>query len=1156
MPGKTTQILLVAEKDDELCRTFCAGLEQEMKLHRANSVQQALQVLHSIPRGIDAVVLFQKGETAASPIFVENLQQDVELRHLPVLVLGERLDLLPEAQAATVEIALVSEGKNAFQARLKKLIWTQKLPKPMQRSTLAGDRGELEEYLTGVPFGLAVFRAESDAPDAALSIDYINEMFAELCGISAAALHCEDPRCVLDSVDAALSDICREVAQRGGSRCLMNELKKGRAVSFGCYQPRLRYCVCVAQDVTELRQLQRENHRMEAQRIQMLEEQLYRAQHDELTGVYRKSKFLEHMREILQEAPNTRFAFLQMDIHRFGLVNSFFGMEQGDELLQYVGAELRRMGTQYERRSFGRIRSDVFGICIPYDPDALMQTLDGLCRNIQNYNRQYNIRPCFGIYLIEDNTEPLEHILVCADLAATQVKNSRGGINYLFYSEDMGRELLGEQQCVQEMHAALQQGQFEIFLQPKCNIREGRSAGAEALVRWRHPQRGLLTPGQFIPAFERNGFILQLDLYVWNKTCALLKSWLDRGEQPSPISVNVSRVDLYNPRLCDIIIELVDSYRLPHALLELELTETAYADDPVAMKKTMARLQAAGFKVLMDDFGSGYSSLNMLKDISVDVLKIDMRFLAEGEVPGRGENILGSVIRMAKWLGLPVVVEGVENERQVRLLRSLGGDYAQGYYFAKPMLVAEYEQYLAKTTWDVMPQAQQGAPFDPLSLRDPQLDLLFNTIPNAIAIYELFGDSVEMLRVNEAFIGLMGKKDIVLHQPSVLAVVEPAFHEEVRMAFRRAVAEKSTAECVYLRQMSDGTKRWIRLRLNYLACNEDRQLLYGALADVTDLKEAEARIEEQNWVEERIYKAVPCGIAEFGVDGGMRIYQANHAAVEMLGYGQKEFWLAPRYFEDYLPEEYRSKVKKQLSSIKENQVEVLEYPLRNRRGELLWIHDSVKRLKDEKGKEIFQSVLTDLTRQKDVEVRLRDAMMHDPLTGLYNRKAFEQLVAERLQSSKTGTGIFLMLDIDNFKQANDENGHLFGDMLLMKAANILQSNLREKDVIARLGGDEFAAFLPDVDSEEIARQRGENISSAFGAAEADEKKLTCSVGIAFAPMHGAGFAELYIHADQALYAAKNKGKNCCAVYGEDPGSIKTPGKHWIYTKRASESLPE
>lgn len=1133
MPGKNNHILLVAEQTNTVCHAFCAGLEQEATLHRTNSVQQALMVLQSIPGGIDAIVVYHEREHETTAlVLLQKLKQGVEFRNTPVLVLsehiGERGSVLEKGAA---DFVLASEGKAAFQARLKKVLWEQKLPPLMRQGMLTGTQQELHGYLTGVPFGLVVFRTESDALDAPLTIDYINEAFAELCNISAAKLHNGNLQQVFASLDPDLLDICREVALTGGNRCLMDEIGSEKAISFCCYQPRLRYCVCVAQDITELRQLQRENDRMEQEQIELLEEQLYRAQHDELTGVYRKSKFLKRTEEILTEAPDTKFVFIQLDIHRFGLVNSFFGMQQGDELLQYVGAELRRAGMRYAVCSYGRIRSDVFGMCVPYQADTLAQTLDILCRNIKNYNRDYNIRPCFGLYIIETNALPMEHILVCAELAANQVKANRYGVNYLYYTKEMGRELLSEQQCVQDLHAALQQEQFEIFLQPKCNIRENRNAGAEALVRWRHPRRGLLTPNQFIPAFERNGFILQLDLYVWNKTCALLKKWIDEGQKPNPISVNISRVDLYNPKIDDIIIDLVDSYNLPHELLELELTETSYTDDPIAMKKIVARLQRAGFKVLMDDFGSGYSSLNMLKDISVDVLKTDIRFLAESEVPGRGENILGSIIRMAKWLCMPIVVEGVENERQLRLLRSLGGDYAQGYYFAKPMPVAEYEEYLQNHQgMDVALMSRQIEKLDPLSLRDPQLDLLFDTLPNAVAIYELFGDSIEMLRVNQAFIHLMGETDIVLHRPSVLSVVEPVFHQSVREAFHKAVEEKSTAECVYLRQMANGEKRWIQIRLNYVAHNEDRQLLYGALTDVTDLKQAEARIEEQNWVEERIYKAVPCGIAEFDASGKMRIYQANHAAIEMLGYGEKEFWLVPRYFEDYLYGEQKEQVKQQLARISENHVEIIEYPLQNRRGELLWIHDSVKRLKNEKGQDIYQSVLTDLTRQKDVEEQLRDAMMRDALTGLYNRKAFEQLVADRLRTSKTGTGTFMMLDIDNFKQANDKNGHLYGDVLLIKAATLLQNNLRDRDIIARLGGDEFAAFLPDVDAPEIARQRGESITYAFSLSGADQKKLTCSIGIAFAPVHGTSFAELYIHADQALYSAKKTGKNCCALY--------------------------
>lgn len=228
---------------------------------------------------------------------------------------------------------------------------------------------------------------------------------------------------------------------------------------------------------------------------------------------------------------------------------------------------------------------------------------------------------------------PPDIILDRATLAAKCVKsNSR--ISYAYYSDEIRRAVETEQRITNEMNSALANDQFVVHLQPKYSLQTNTPVGAEALVRWIHPQRGMVSPGEFIPVFEKNGFITKLDYCVWEKTCKLLRRWIDEGKPLLPISVNVSRVNLYNPMLVDNICELVEKYNIPPRLLNLELTESAYTDNPDVMRLAMEKFQQKGFVIMMDDFGTGYSSLNILKDIAVDVLKIDMRFWLKAILPG------------------------------------------------------------------------------------------------------------------------------------------------------------------------------------------------------------------------------------------------------------------------------------------------------------------------------------------------------------------------------------------------------------------------------------------------------------------------------------------------------------------------------------------
>lgn len=260
--------------------------------------------------------------------------------------------------------------------------------------------------------------------------------------------------------------------------------------------------------------------------------------------------------------------------------------------------------------------------------------------------------------------------------------------NYAFYVDEMREDIVREQQIVNHMRHALDEEEFVLYLQPKYSLQDNRICGAEVLVRWAKPEGGMISPGEFIPIFERNGSIPSWITTSGRRPVSCLQNGL-RGEKPSPVSVNISRVSLYNPRLVEAICGLTDRYHIPRELLELELTESAYTTNPKAIKETMERLQKEGFSILMDDFGSGYSSLNVLKDIAVDVLKIDMKFLSGTDQEGRSQNILASVVQHGKMAESPGNCRGRREKGTGGLSHSVGCEYVQGFYFARPMPVSD-----------------------------------------------------------------------------------------------------------------------------------------------------------------------------------------------------------------------------------------------------------------------------------------------------------------------------------------------------------------------------------------------------------------------------------------------------------------------------------
>ena len=419
----------------------------------------------------------------------------------------------------------------------------------------------------------------------------------------------------------------------------------------------------------------------------------YQEQFDTLTGIYIQNMFINRTKKMLKENPDKDFMILHFDIYQFQVYNSVFGRREGDKLLCHIADMLRKMAECGTCMTYCRIEADAFCICAPAaDNEMIQNIMDWFQKDFQVYQRDYNILANMGVYYVEDNTVSIPVMIDHAKLASKECKGNYIQ-NYHIYTEEIGKSIQEAQSIVSKMERAMKEEQFVLYLQPKYGLAKYKLRGAEVLIRWLTPE-GMVSPGKFIPVFEKNVLIMKLDYYVWEQSCKLIRNWLDRGIKPFPISVNISRVSMYNPRIVEEIHELTVKYDVPPELFQLELTESAYTDNPESIKKAMQQLQEYGFKILMDDFGSGYSSLNVLKDISVDILKMDMKFMAApgSENQRRSESIVANVIRLAKDLDLPVIAEGVEEKEQVEFLSSVGCEYVQGYYFARPMPVAEYEK--------------------------------------------------------------------------------------------------------------------------------------------------------------------------------------------------------------------------------------------------------------------------------------------------------------------------------------------------------------------------------------------------------------------------------------------------------------------------------
>lgn len=413
-------------------------------------------------------------------------------------------------------------------------------------------------------------------------------------------------------------------------------------------------------------------------------------EYDHLTGLYSREFFYQRVVRILEQNPDKKYDIICSDIENFKLVNERSGEKMGDELLCYVAELLRQLLGGSDICS--RIRGDVFAFLVEHGEQDYEQVLEEQARIGYADSPVPNLMIKYGFYENVDRSLPCSVMCDRALLALRRIKNQYG--KYIArYDDSLRLALLRERQILDSMETALSARQFQVYFQPKHEILSGTVTGAEALVRWMHPQFGFMSPGEFIPLFERNGFISRLDAYVWDETCRVLSDWKKRGLPLIPISVNLSRSDFSISDLAEQVASIADSHGVEHELLHLEITESAYTDNPQQIISTIHQLREMGFKIEMDDFGSGYSSLNMLSELPIDVLKMDMHFIQQ-KVTDQNRSILSFIVNLSKWLNLITIAEGVETKEQIEYLKSIGCLYVQGYYYAKPMPVKEFEEYL------------------------------------------------------------------------------------------------------------------------------------------------------------------------------------------------------------------------------------------------------------------------------------------------------------------------------------------------------------------------------------------------------------------------------------------------------------------------------
>jgi diguanylate cyclase (GGDEF)-like protein len=420
---------------------------------------------------------------------------------------------------------------------------------------------------------------------------------------------------------------------------------------------------------------------------------IHETERDELTGLFHKEFFFEYGKRLDIQNDNMPMDAIVVDINRFHIINELYGRDYGDEVLKKLGERIHKLVSETGGLAC-RFDSNGFYIYLPHN-EALQDKLSERIVRLNDYLNDGNISIRMGVYIDDMSGLNMDQRFDRARLACNKLRHSYTTC-FDVYNEELHSKELHEERLIGDMEKALSEKQFKVFYQPKYKISGEQPVltSAEALIRWFHPEFGMVSPGEFIPLFEDNGLIQKLDRFVWTEAAAQIKRWKDEFGVYIPVSVNVSRVDIFNPMLGSILIDLVNINGFAPEKMLLEITESAYTDNSQEIIDTVNKLRKNGFKIEMDDFGSGYSSLNMLTSLPIDALKLDMKFIKNITEDTKACRLVEIMIQIARLLEVPVIAEGVETKEQMELLKSIGCDIIQGYYFSKPLPPEEFSKLI------------------------------------------------------------------------------------------------------------------------------------------------------------------------------------------------------------------------------------------------------------------------------------------------------------------------------------------------------------------------------------------------------------------------------------------------------------------------------
>ena len=894
---------------------------------------------------------------------------------------------------------------------------------------------------------------------------------------------------------------------------------------------------------------------------------------DPLTGLYNREFFFNYAEQYDQYHRDTPMDTIVLDINRFSIINERYGRAYADEVLRRVGEKAREI-VHDAGGIVCRREADIFLVYCPHREDykAILDNASMGLSGEQNANNRVRLR--MGVYSNVDKSVELERRFDRAKNASDSVRNSFTR-SIGIYDDTLRKAEMYSEQLIEDFPRAIEEKQFRVFFQPKFNITGEKPflAGAEGLVRWQHPELGLISPGVFIPLFEENGLIQKLDHYIWREAARQIRIWKDTVGFTVPVSVNVSRVDMYDANIVYTLLDILEESRLEAEALHLEVTESAYAEDAEQIIETVKRLRSMGFLVEMDDFGTGYSSLNMLSTLPIDVLKLDMKFINSAFGQEKDIHMLEIILEIARHLSAPVVAEGVETEEQMKALREIGCDMVQGYLFSPPVPPEKFEPFLQEAKKGSVSQEEAQTANHKAETKTAKKQSFLKEWSEKLSISMHKASRIFMLAAFLAATALYICDSMATHgylrmeqasERYILAEQAAANLEAGSDTLTEAVRSfVVTGEFPYLQNYfteANETRRRDKAVSDLESMMSRDSTAYTRLSDALSLSNELMADEHQamNLIlssgeyEEAL---IPDELREAGLspeDAAKSPAEKYRLALNLV-YGD-------RY------EDYKARIRSNTRACTEELIEAndKERMRLNDRLEVLlsvqtvltvlmlavvlaivlyisgWIRkpltSMVEQMRAKKtvlpaGAEelrfVSETYNTIFEENRRTHERLTYGNMHDALTGLYNRSAYD-FMRHDLDMSRNA---LLLVDVDRFKGINDTYGHDVGDLVLKRVADVLKYSFRSTDLVFRLGGDEFVVIMTNVDSSmrDQVKRKIDQANVMLQKPADDLPPTSLSVGVAFADRENPE-GDIFKDADTALYRVKEAGRCGCFIY--------------------------